>query len=95
MLGQPRASQRYQAIPASDEQALTVAIVRLASQYGRYGSRRITVLPRTEGWSVNPKRVEWIWREGFEVAQKHSNWGRLWLNGGFCILRRPRRRHHV
>jgi transposase InsO family protein len=33
-------------------------IVRLASNYGRYGFRRITALLRQEGWSVNAKRVE-------------------------------------
>ena len=35
-----------------------MAIIRLASQYGRYGYRRITALLRTEGWIVNHKRVE-------------------------------------
>ncbi len=34
--------------------------------YGRYGYRRITALLRNEGWPVNRKRVERIWRqEGF------------------------------
>jgi len=32
--------------------------VRLASQYGRYGYRRVTALLRAEGWSVNHKRGE-------------------------------------
>jgi transposase InsO family protein len=41
-----------------DENALTAAIIRLASQYGRYGYRRITALLRAEGWHVNHKRVE-------------------------------------
>ncbi len=62
MLGQSRTSQRYEAITAPDEGPLTAAIVRLASQYGRYGYRRITALLRAEGWLVNHKRVERIWR---------------------------------
>ncbi|QJU60211.1 transposase [Sphingomonas sp. AP4-R1] len=37
---------------------LTAAIVRLAAIYGRYGYRRITALLRSEGWTVNAKRVE-------------------------------------
>ena len=41
---------------------MTAAIVRLASAYGRYGYRRITALLRGEGWYVNHKRVERIWR---------------------------------
>ena len=36
--------------------------VRLASLYGGYGYRRVTALLRAEGWEVNHKRVERIWR---------------------------------
>ena len=32
-------------------------IVRLASNYGRDGYRRVTALLRVEGWKVNHKRV--------------------------------------
>lgn len=38
------------------------SIIALASQYGRYGYRRITALLREAGWAVNVKRVERIWR---------------------------------
>jgi hypothetical protein len=31
--------------------------VELASDYGRYGYRRVTALLRREGWTVNHKRV--------------------------------------
>ena len=42
--------------------------MRLASEYGRYGYRRVTALLRGEGWHVNHKRVERIWRrEGLKV----------------------------
>jgi len=96
VLGQSRTSQRYQAITAPDEGPLTAAIVRLASQYGRYGYRRVTALLRAEGWSVNHKRVERIWRrEGLKVPQKQPKRGRLWLNDGSCIRLRPSWRHHV
>ena len=96
MLSQSRTSQRYQAITAPDEGPLTAAIVRLASQYGRYGYRRITAMLRAEGWSVNHKRVERIWRrEGLKVPQKQPKRGRLWLNDGSCIRLRPSWRHHV
>jgi hypothetical protein len=36
-----------------DEAALTADIVRLASQYGRYGYRRIREMLVAEGWRVN------------------------------------------
>ena len=96
VLGQARTTQRYAAVGRPDEDALTAAIIRLASQYGRYGYRRITALLRTEGWCVNHKRVERIWRrEGLKVPIKQPKRGRLWLNDGSCIRLRPSWRNHV
>ena len=60
VIGQPRSTQRYRRVEVDDEAALTEAIVRLASAYGRYGYRRITALLCGEGWHVNHKRVERI-----------------------------------
>ncbi len=79
-----------------DEEALTSDIIRLASRYGRYGYRRITAMLRSEGWTVNAKRVERIWRrEGLKVPQKQPKKGRLWLNDGSCIRLRPEHPNHV
>ena len=51
---------------------------------------------RTEGWRVNHKRVERIWRqEGLKVPQKQPKRGRLWLNEGSCIRLRAERKNHV
>jgi transposase InsO family protein len=70
--------------------------VELASEYGRYGYRRVTALLQREGWHVNHKRVERIWRrEGLRVPKKQPKRGRLWLNDGSCIRRRPQYRNHV
>jgi hypothetical protein len=44
VLGQPRATQRYQAREPADEKGLTAAIMGYATQYGRYGYRHITAL---------------------------------------------------
>ena len=50
-------------------------IVRLVSDYGRYGYRRITALLRQEGWMVNAKRVERIWRrEGLKAPSTAQAW---------------------
>ncbi len=79
-----------------DEDALTADIIALASQYGRYGYRRIAALLRDAGWAVNVKRVERIWRrEGLKVPHKQPKKGRLWLNDGSCIRLRPERPNHV
>lgn len=65
---------------------MTADIIRLASQYGRYGYRRIAALLKAEGWHVNVKRVQRIWqREGLKVPPKQPKKGRLWLNDGSCI----------
>jgi len=75
---------------------LTQAIIALASQYGRYGYRRIQSLLRDAGWEVGCDRVSRIWRrEGLKVPRKQKPRGRLWLNDGSCIRLRPKRRNHV
>ena len=68
----------------------------MATQYGRYGYRRITALLREEGWRVNHKRVERIWkREGLKVPKRQPKRRRLWLNDGSCIRLRPGHKDHV
>jgi transposase InsO family protein len=93
---QPRGTQRYRPTQRDDEDTLTQAIVTLASQYGRYGYRRITALLRRAGWQVGKDRVERIWRrEGLKVPQKQKARGRLWLNDGSCVRLRPQHANHV
>jgi len=96
VVGQHRSSQRLVLVERDDEAALTAAIVALASEYGRYGYRRIAALLRSRGWDVNVKRVWRIWRrEGLKVPTKQPKRRRLWLNDGSCIRLRPSRRNHV
>lgn len=95
-LGQPRSTQRYVGRKSSDEESLTLRVVQLASQYGRYGYRRITALLQTEGWKINHKRVERLWRqEGLKVPAKQPKRGRLWLNDGSCLRLKPEFPGHV
>jgi transposase InsO family protein len=71
-------------------------MVELASPYGRYGYRRVAALLRAEGFVVNHKRVERLWRrEGLKVPAKQPKRGRLWLNDGSCVRLRPERKDHV
>ena len=96
VLGQPRSTHRHQRCVPDDESRLVARLIELATQYGRYGYRRITALLRGEGWRVNHKRVERLWRrEGLKVPQKQPKRGRVWLTDGSCIRRRPTYRHHV
>ena len=96
VLAQSRATQRYAKRQADDEEALIARIVALASRFGRYGYRRITALLRQEGWSVNHKRVERLWRkEGLRIPRKQPKRGRLWLADGSIVRRRAERPNHV
>ena len=96
VLGQHRSIQRYKKLLRSNEAILIIDIVRLASQYGRYGYRRITALLKAEGCQVNHKRVERIWRqEGLKVPSKQPKRSRLYLNDGSCIRLRPCWENHV
>jgi transposase InsO family protein len=96
LLGQPRSTQRRKKRTRADEDELREEIIRLACQYGRYGYRRITALLRKQGWKVNHKRVERIWKqEGLKVPRKQPKRRRLWLNDGSCLRLRPLYRNHV
>ena len=96
ILGQPRGTQRYLPIKRADEDILTERIVALASQYGRYGYRRITAMLNRGGLRVGKDRVSRIWhREGLKVPPRHKPRARLWLNDGSCVRLRPEYVNHV
>ena len=96
VLGQARKTQRRISSTTDEEASLVARTIELATRYGRYGYRRITAMLRQEGWLVNLKRVERIWRmEGLKVPQKHPKRSRLWLNDGSCISLRPEHKDHV
>ncbi len=51
---------------------------------------------RADGWGVNHKRVERIWRqEGLKVPARQPKRSRLWFNDGSCIRLRPEHRNQV
>ena len=96
VIEQARATQRYTPNIPEEEEQLISRVIKLATEYGRYGYRRITAMLRQEGWKVNHKRVERIWRrEGLKVPQKQPKRKRLWLNDGSCVRLRPEYRDHV
>jgi transposase InsO family protein len=96
VLEQPRSTQRKKKKEKLDEAELTEDIIKLAKDYGRYGYRRITALLNQQGWQINHKRVERIWRtEGLKVPQKQPKRRRLWFNDGSCIRLKPLHKNHV
>lgn len=96
LLGQPRSTQRRPPKIKDDEPRLVAEMIELATQYGRYGYRRITAMLNAQGWRVNHKRIERLWRrEGLKVPSKQPKRRRLWLNDGSCVRLRPSFRNHV
>ena len=96
VLGQCRATQRYELRRIDDEGPLRNCAINLASKYGRYGYKRITALLNQEGWRVNHNRVARIWREeGLKVPAKQPEKARLWLGNGNCVRYRPEYKDHL
>jgi putative transposase len=96
VLGQHRSTQRKIPRGRPDEDVLARAIIALATEYDRYGYRRVWGLLAMQGWQVSMSRIERIWkREGLKVPQKQPKRGRLWLNDGSCIRLRPCWPRHV
>lgn len=95
-VGMARSTQQYKARKAEDDDALRLALIRLAKQYGRYGYRKIAKLLRLEGWVVNHKKVERLWREeGLQLPKRHKKRKRLYHKDSSIIRLRPQYRNHI
>lgn len=96
VIGIPRSSFRYQAVSKDDEEELRLALIKLAKKYGRYGYRKIAALLRMEGWAVNHKKVERIWREeGLQLPKRHKKRRRLYHKDSSVIRLRPLHQNHI
>ena len=90
-----RSTQNYKAVQQSDD-SLRLALIRLSKQYGRYGYRKIAELLRVEGWAVNHKKVERLWREeGLQLPQRHKKRKRLYHKDSSIIRLRPKYPNHI
>ena len=70
---QHRSTQRYRAVPAEYELRLVARMNELAAEHPRWGYRTVWQLLRGEGWRVNRKRIERLWRlEGHRVPPRRS-----------------------
>jgi putative transposase len=73
VVGQHRSTQRYALVVPEEDQRLATAMNKLAAKHPRWGYRRIHMLLRHDGWEVNRKRVERLWRlEGHRVPPRRS-----------------------
>ncbi len=66
-------TQRYEPKQPDKDKTLVAAMKRLAKKYPRYGYRLISAKLRQEGWRVNHKRVQRLWRkEGLQVPYRRK-----------------------
>jgi len=71
IVGQPRATQRYEPKLPSDDAALRKKLREIAAKHKRWGYRRAHGHLLTLGWKVNRKRTQRLWREeGLRVPAK-------------------------
>lgn len=96
MVGQPRATQRYEPREPNDEKALVRRMRELSAQHPRYGYRRVWALLRQEKFRVNRKRVHRLWRrEGLRVPKRQRKRRRLGHGNNSCTRRKAEQPDHV
>ena len=65
-------------------------MIRLAKRCGRYGYCKVAQLLRLEGWAVNHKKIERLWREeGLQLPHRHKKRKRLFHKDSSVIRPRP------
>lgn len=70
-VGQPRSSQRREPVVAPDDAALRAELKAFSRQRPRWGYRQAHQHLLKQGWSINRKRTQRLWREeGLRVPAK-------------------------
>jgi len=94
-IGVARSTHQYASKPQDDDE-LRLALIRLAKKYGRYGYRKVGELLAAEGWHVNHKKVERLWREeGLQLPARHKKRKRLYHHDASVIRLRPKYPNHI
>ncbi len=78
IVGQHRSTQRYPRQRGRNDEALRARLREFSRTRPRWGYRRAWVVLRNEGWAVNRKKVQRIWREeGLRVPARRRKRQRL------------------
>ncbi|QNG26576.1 IS3 family transposase [Synechococcus sp. HK01-R] len=96
VVGQHRSSQRHGGKVLNIEEArLRLRLREIAAVHIRWGLRMAYRLLRREGWTVNYKRVQRLWREeGLERPTPRKR-KRAWPADGSAWRHRAEHPHHV
>ena len=96
VLQQPRMTQRYKPKQPDRDKLLVAAMKRFACKYPRYGYRFITAKLRQDGWQVNHKRVQRLWRkEGLQVPYRRKIKKSLGSSLNGCFVKKAEFINHV
>lgn len=96
VIQQPRTTQRYETKQPDKDKTLISEIMKLAKRYPRYGYRFITAKLRQDGWIINHKRVQRIWRkEGLQVPYRRKFKKAEGSSDNSCCMKKAERINHV
>jgi len=96
IIQQPRMTQRYKPKNPDKDKVLVAAMKRLAGKHPRYGYRLITGKLRQEGWQVNKKRVQRLWRkEGLQVPYRRKRKKSQGSSENSCSVKKAEYINHV
>jgi putative transposase len=96
VISQPRMTQRYKTKQPDRDKAPTAEIKELAKKHKRYGYRMITAKLRQDGWIVNHKRVQRIWRkEGLQVPYRRKFKKAKGSSDNSCCVKKAEHINHV
>jgi transposase InsO family protein len=78
IVGQHRSTQRHQPVEPDRDRALRVELRQLSRAHPRWGYRRAHAQLRQQGWRVNRKAIQRLWREeGLQVPGRRRKRQRL------------------
>jgi putative transposase len=96
VLGQHRSTQRREPTRAGDDLVLRAALRKIAADRPRWGYRRAHHELCQDGWAINRKRVQRVWREeGLRVAPRARKKRRLGNPALGATRLRAEHRDHV
>ena len=95
-LGVPRSTVRFSGRVGEFVRRLVGHMLRFVRRFPRFGYRRVHALLCREGWKVNHKRIERLWRqEGLRVPRRQHKRRRLGSSENGCIRREATGRNDV
>lgn len=96
VVSQPRATQRYRGGRRSKDAPLVAALRRVSAQRPRAGYRMAAAHLRREGWKLNDKRAQRLWRlEGLKVPRRQRKLRRMGSSENSAQRRRATRLNEV